>query len=73
MAIINTTRPVPFGAVATSTVVNIFSNMFNGLAMAYNANKTRSVLTNLSNSQLDDIGVMPGDIAKIAHRVTLLH
>lgn len=73
MATIATSRPVPFGAVAILNVVNFFSNSASSLAVSLKAAKTRSILTNLSNSQLDDIGVMPGDIAKISHRVNLLH
>lgn len=73
MAIIETPRPVPFGAVATLSVVNLISNTFNRFTRSINAAKTRKSLVGLSNQQLDDIGLMPGDIQSIVHRVTLLH
>ncbi len=73
MTNITTSRPVPFGAVAILNVVNFFNNTAAALVGSYRAAKTRKILTNLSNAQLDDIGIMPGDIAKISHRVNLLH
>ncbi len=73
MANIATTRPVPLGAVAILNVVNFIADTANTLVASYKAAKTRAILTNLSDAQLDDIGIMPGDIAKISHRVNLLH
>jgi len=68
-----TTRSVPFGAVTTLTVVNFFSNAFGKANAAYNAAQNRKDLSALSNRQLDDIGLMPGDIQTITRRGTLLH
>ena len=73
MAIIESTRPVPLGAVATLTVVNFLSNTVDNFFAAITAAKTRKALAALSNRQLDDIGLIPGDINTISRRVTLRH
>ena len=68
MAIIETSHPAPFGAVSTLRVVNAFDAVRATIVNAYNAVQTEKALSKLSNSQLDDIGLMRADIRKVAAR-----
>ncbi len=68
MAIIETSRPVPFGAVSTFRIVNVFDSLIAGIANAYNARKTEVALSKLSNAQLDDIGLVRAHIHAVAMR-----
>lgn len=72
MAIIETSRPVPFGAVSTFRIVNLFDKVLNNLVGAFFARKTEKALHNLSNAQLEDIGLVRANIQDVAQR-TLLH
>lgn len=66
MATFETSRPAPFGAIATYSIVRFFSNVAND-AIAWNdARVTRNALAKLSDRELDDIGLTRGDIADIA-------
>jgi len=68
MAIIETSRPVPFGAVSTFRIVNLFDTVFGGLIGAYHAYKTEKTLRGLSNDQLEDIGLERAQIHTAAMR-----
>jgi uncharacterized protein YjiS (DUF1127 family) len=66
MAAFETSRPAPFGAIATYSIVRFFSNVAID-AIAWNdARVTRNALGKLSDRELDDIGLSRGDIAEIA-------
>lgn len=62
MAAIETTRPVPFGAISTYRAINGMSNVLGLLAASNDARMTRSALNRLSDRELDDIGLCRGDI-----------
>ena len=68
MAIIETSRPVPFGAVSTFRIVNVFDSLLGGIVSAYRAHKTEKTLRNLSNAQLADIGLERTHIRAVAQR-----
>lgn len=68
MAIIETSRPVPFGAVSTLRIVNIFDSVRTAIAGAYKARKTEIALGKLSNAQLQDIGLERAHIHAVAFR-----
>lgn len=62
MAAIETSRPAPFGAITTYRAVNGFSRMFMTFKAWNDARITRKALSNLSDRELDDIGLCRGDI-----------
>lgn len=62
MAAIETSRPAPFGAIATYRAVSAFSNVFNAFKRWNDARITRNALAQLSDRELDDIGLCRGDI-----------
>ncbi len=68
MAIIETSRPVPFGAVSTFRIVNVFDALLSGIASAYSTYKTEKALRGLSADQLQDIGIERTDIPMVAQR-----
>jgi len=68
MAIIETSRAVPFGAVSTFRIVNLFDATFNSIVRAYHAHKTEKALNGLSNAQLEDIGLERANIRAVARR-----
>jgi len=68
MAIIETSRPVPFGAVSTFRIVNVFDSLLSGIMSAYRAHKTEKTLRGLSNAQLEDIGLERAQIHAVAQR-----
>lgn len=68
MAIIETSRPVPFGAVSTFRIVNVFDAALNRIVNAYRARKTEQALHGLSNAQLTDIGLERAQIQTVAQR-----
>jgi len=59
---IETASPVPFGAVLSLNVVNFVDNSIANFAAWKVARKTSKVLNTLTVSQLEDIGVLPGDV-----------
>ena len=70
MAIIETSRPAPFGAVSTFRVVNVIDAAIAKLVSAYRTNKTEKALQNLSNTQLEDIGIERAQIQAVAKRAS---
>jgi len=59
---IETATPVPFGAVLSLNVVNFVDNSIANF-VAWNASrKTATALSKLTVSQLEDIGLLPGDV-----------
>ncbi len=59
---IETASPVPFGAVFSLKVVNFVDQTVANFAEWKTARKTARVLNTLTVSQLEDIGVLPGDV-----------
>ena len=68
MAIMTTSRAVPFGAVSTFRIVNIFDAALTRVVSAYRAYKTEKTLQGLSNAQLEDIGLERALIRTVARR-----
>lgn len=68
MAIIETSRAVPFGAVSTYRIVNAFESVFGQITGAYHAYKTEKSLNKLSGDQLEDIGLERAQIKEVAKR-----
>ncbi len=62
MAAIETSRPAPFGAIATYRAVNAFSNTLAKFKVWNDTRITRKSLSKLSDRELDDIGLCRGDI-----------
>lgn len=67
MAIIESTRPVPFGAVATLNVVGIFDTVIAGVQQWNATRKTNKILNGLTISQLDDIGIVASNFNTISN------
>ncbi len=59
---IETASPVPFGAVFSLKVVNFVDTTFANFAEWNATRKTANALSQLTESQLEDIGVLPGDV-----------
>ncbi len=68
MAIMTTSRTVPFGAVSTFRIVSVFDTLLGGIVSAYRAHKTEKTLRALSNAQLEDIGLERAHIRTVALR-----
>lgn len=54
----------PLGAVTVLRVVDAMANVKNTIAEWYEARETRKVLAQLTDAQLEDIGLDRSDIAK---------
>ncbi|MBY6140206.1 DUF1127 domain-containing protein [Leisingera daeponensis] len=55
----------PLGAVTVLRVVDAVANVKESILEWYEARQTRKALAQLSDAQLDDIGLSRSDIAKI--------
>ncbi|MFQ5438131.1 MAG: DUF1127 domain-containing protein [Paracoccaceae bacterium] len=64
MAVIETTRPAPFGAISVFHAITALDHVRKGLIDWNNRRITRNVLSSLSDRQLDDIGIARGDISR---------
>lgn len=62
MAAIETSRPAPFGAIATYRTITAFSAAVGVFKVWNDARITRKALFKLSDRELDDIGLCRGDI-----------
>lgn len=71
MAIFHTSRPVPLGAVSTLRIVNVFDTMVSNFKVWNATRKTTNALRELSDNQLQDIGIERHKIDAVASRVTL--
>lgn len=69
MAIIETSRPVPFGAVATLNVVNLFDTLIEAVRTSRQASKTNKVLNRLTMGQLEDIGLVASNVNSYGYTV----
>ncbi|GAA6209695.1 DUF1127 domain-containing protein [Cognatishimia sp. WU-CL00825] len=52
----------PFGAVETLREFTLVSEILNGFVVWYTKHKTRKALLDLSEAQLDDIGLCRADV-----------
>jgi len=59
---IETASPVPFGAILSLKVVNFVDTTVANFAEWNAARKTAKVLNTLTVRQLEDIGILPGDV-----------
>lgn len=62
MAAYATTRPAPFGAISIFRAVQFVSDSLIAFSQWNDARVTRKALSNLSDRELDDIGLCRGDI-----------
>lgn len=58
----NATSPLPFGAIATYRAITAVETVVEAIASWIQARHTRSVLSELSDRQLDDIGLARSDL-----------
>lgn len=72
MAIIETSRAVPFGAVSTFRIINMFDAAISAAVQAYRTHKTEKELHGLTNAQLEDIGLERANIRRVAQRATFM-
>ncbi|MCP5071860.1 MAG: DUF1127 domain-containing protein [Rhodobacteraceae bacterium] len=68
MALVQYTRPAPFGAIATFNLTNRAEAILNVLVDWNTKRKTRSALSALSDRELDDIGLVRGDLENLPAR-----
>ncbi len=62
MATYETSRPAPFGAVATLQIINVFDTVVTNVKAWNLARKTEAELNALSDRQLEDIGIARSQI-----------
>ncbi len=62
MALYETTRPAPFGAVTTFRIVTLIEKPIAAFKVWNDLRKTRNDLLRLSNRELADIGMLRSDI-----------
>ncbi|MDR6263943.1 MULTISPECIES: DUF1127 domain-containing protein [Rhodobacterales] len=68
MALASNTRLAPFGAIATYTVVTRVEAVFSALVEWNTKRKTTKILSQLSDRELADIGLIRGDLDNIPTR-----
>jgi uncharacterized protein YjiS (DUF1127 family) len=66
MSVYETNRSVPLGSVTTLRVVSFFERAVDAVASWRKSRATASALSELSDKQLADIGLMRGDISDVA-------
>ena len=70
MAVINHNEAAPLGAVSIFRFTSFVERAFEGVRRWNSARVTARELRRLSNRQLEDIGVNPGEISEIANKLT---
>lgn len=68
MSAFETNRTAPFGAIATYSFVRFISNIAANTIAWNDARVTRNSLNQLSDRELDDIGLTRGDISGITRQ-----
>jgi uncharacterized protein YjiS (DUF1127 family) len=68
MALANNARPAPFGAIATFNLVNRFETAFKTISDWNAKRKTQNILSQLSDRELADIGLIRGDLDNLPSR-----
>ncbi|MGJ8616869.1 MAG: DUF1127 domain-containing protein [Sulfitobacter sp.] len=66
MAAFDTTRPAYGSVLAVSRISSFVSNLFGSIVAWNDARVTRDALATLSDRELDDIGLIRGDIDTVA-------
>lgn len=69
MSVLEVVRPVPLGSVTTFHLVSFIERLAVNLANWRSSVATVRVLNDLSDEQLDDIGLIRGEIADMANRM----
>ena len=76
MAMIDTARPAPFGAIttyqATNTLTGLYSAVNTWIRKRTEARRTAAALARLTPAQLADIGYTEADVTSIRARVGLI-
>ena len=67
MAIIDSSRPAPFGAVSTYRVVSVLERTIDAVKTWNAQRRTAKALNLLTDYQLDDIGLTRGDVDRMFH------
>ena len=62
MAMIDTARPAPFGAITAYRATELFSNVVFKIRERIEAYRTAQALARLSPRMLDDIGITEADV-----------
>lgn len=68
MSVLQTSRPAPFGAITAYHVINGLERLVHGVRAHFAAIETRRQLEQLTDTQLNDIGVTRYDIEAIVAR-----
>ncbi|MEL6210103.1 MAG: DUF1127 domain-containing protein [Pseudomonadota bacterium] len=66
MTTMNTTNTLPLGAITLHRLVTFYETLREQVAEYHARQRTAAALRQLSNAQLDDIGLTPGDVEDIA-------
>lgn len=66
MSVIETTRPAPLGSVFTFRVVSLVERVYDAFVGWRSARSTANALSELSDQQLADIGLVRGQIEDVA-------
>lgn len=69
MSAYETNRKVPLGAVTTFRLINSVERLIESFSKWRSARATAVALSELSNAQLADIGVLRGEIDEVADRI----
>ena len=68
MALATNTRTAPFGAITTFNLVNRFENAVKFVSDWNTKRKTTQILSQLSDRELADIGLIRGDLDNMPNR-----
>jgi uncharacterized protein YjiS (DUF1127 family) len=66
MAAFDTTRPAYGSVMTVSRISSFIANVFGNVVAWHDARVTRNALASLSDRELDDIGLIRGDIDVVA-------
>lgn len=70
MAIYETNRSVPFGAITTYRLINVLERAKTSIVEWNSKRLTRNALAKLSDRELDDIGLIRGDLDSMPSSIT---
>ena len=69
MSVFESNRSVPLGAVSAFRLTSLVEQVFASVRAWYLARETARVLEDLSNRELDDIGISRADIPTVAEQL----
>ncbi len=69
MAMIETSRTAPLGAVSVYRIVNVFDGLYAAFRNWVVARQTETALRALTDRELDDIGLTRGQIGDLADKM----